>query len=277
MTTELHHIPLDHIDPGFERARTFDPAWAEALAAIIRTQGLTHPISVRRVGEGYRLVAGMHRLEAFRLMGADEIPCTISAAETDDEARLEEVMENLGRNELIALDRCRHLCELKQVWERMYPEAAHGKASPKTQKMRLSSDAPQIFGFAKATAEKIGLSKRAIEQDVAIWKGLSQNSRLRLAGMPMAGKMTELKALSEQKHPRQQQILDLILDPEHRDIQNVAEAIFRLEHGITPNVFHRRFLTASRTLAKLDDRVFDDVIMAHEARVIASLQRRGRI
>jgi len=40
-------------------------------------------------------------------MGDQEtIAARVSDAETDDQARLQEVMENLGRNELIALDRC---------------------------------------------------------------------------------------------------------------------------------------------------------------------------
>lgn len=277
MTTEIRLIPLSQIDPGFERARCLDPAWVEALAAMIRMQGLTNPISVRHMGEGYRLVSGWHRLEAFRLLEAEEIPCTISSAASDDEARLEEVMENIGRNELIALDRCRHLYELKQVWERMYPETGHGRASPKSPKWALSSDSPEIFGFAKAIAEKIGLSQTAIKRDVTTWTRLSQNSRLRLVGMQMAKKMTELKALSEEKHPRQAAILDLILDPAHPDIQNVAEALFHLENGMMPTAAERQFTAAKKSLSALDDVTFDHVIAAHEERVIASLKRRGRI
>lgn len=279
--TTLLELPLDQIDIGADRARDIDAAWVEALASIIRAQGLTHPIAVRRLGERYRLVSGLHRFMAFRLLGAQEIPCTVSSAETDDEARLEEVMENLGRQELKALDRCHHLYELKKVWERMYPETAHGgdrkSGAIKAQKMRLDPNAPQIFGFAKATAEKIGLSKRAIEQDVAIWKGLSPASRATAATMPLADKMTELKALSEQKPARQEKILDLILDSEHPGIQNVADALFHLEHGGAPDAFERRYMAATKSLSTLDDTLFDRVIEAQEDRIIASLKRRGRI
>lgn len=123
---EILEIPLASIEVGTDRARDLDPFWAEGLAAIIAAQGLTNPITVRQTETGYRLVTGLHRKAAFHILGRDMIPAHLSAASSDDEARLEEVMENLGRAELIALDRCHHLFDLKQVWERMHPQARHG-------------------------------------------------------------------------------------------------------------------------------------------------------
>ena len=118
-------LRLDAIDVPQDRARDFDPVWAEALSSIIKEQGLQHPITVRPVGDRYSLVAGLHRYYAHLIGGqAESIPAFVSEAQTDDEARLQEVMENLGRHELIALDRCHHLYELKQVWERMTPGQA---------------------------------------------------------------------------------------------------------------------------------------------------------
>ena len=284
MTTELRQIPLDQISFA-DRARDLDPMWVEALAAMIRSQGLILPITVRHTGEGYRLVSGMHRFEAFRLLGVEEIPCLVSTADSDDEARLEEVMENLGRQELKALDRCRHLSELKKVWERMYPETSNGgnknvvkgRNEARSPHWDSGSEGGKIFGFARATAEKIGLSRTAIKRDVTIWNRLSSASRLTLVGMKMADKMTELKALSEQKPQRQAQILALILSPEHPEIGNVAEAIFHLDNGMTPDPIHKRFVAISKAVSALDDTTFDHVIAVHEERVIASLKRRGRI
>ena len=97
---EILVIPLASIEVGNDRARDLEPAWAEALAALIGAQGLLQPIIVCAIEGGspkFRLVAGLHRLEAFRLNGFETIPAFISAAASDDEARLEEVMENLGR------------------------------------------------------------------------------------------------------------------------------------------------------------------------------------
>jgi ParB family chromosome partitioning protein len=298
----LTDIALDLIDVPTGRARSFDPVWSEALAAIIGSQGLLNPVTLRADGARFRLVAGLHRLEAVRSLGWNAIPARLSQAETDDAARLEEVMENLGRHELVALDRCQHLWELKQVWERMYPQAKHGGSRPgagrppasgeiksrklpldlgagrppvsgeiKWQKLPLASDGPEIFGFSKATAEKIGLSERAIRLSVTIWTRLHPPLRRRLRGTALANKQTELKALSELSARRQVAVVDLILGGAHRDIGNVAQALEYLEGGIVPNVHERRFLAAKRTLDKLDDDTFRSVIVAHRDRVLSAL------
>jgi ParB family chromosome partitioning protein len=272
--------PLALIDVPAGRARSFDPAWAEALAAIIAVQGLTHPVTLRPAGERFRLVAGLHRLEAARLLGWAAIPARLSAADSDDAARLEEVMENLGRQELTALDRCQHLYELKQVWERMHPQAKHGKApkpkKEKRQSLPLSTDdrnAPPVFGFSQAVADKVDLSARSIRAAVTIWTRLHPPLRRRLVGMPLAAKQTELKALSELRTNSQVRVVDLILSdaPEHRDIGNVAQALEFIANGVLPTALERRFLTASRTLAALDDDLFGAVIAAHRDRVLAAL------
>jgi len=91
-------VATAQIDVPDDRARGFDPAWAAALAAMIAAQGLLQPILVRLLPGGrYALVAGLHRLRAFGLLGRASIPVHISAAGSDDAARLDEVRENLGR------------------------------------------------------------------------------------------------------------------------------------------------------------------------------------
>lgn len=194
---EILELKLASIEVGTDRARPLDPVVVEALAASIREQGLLQPIVVRKVDDAYHLVAGWHRLEAVRGLGLSDIRVQVLPIGSADDAKLAEVMENLGRGELIALDRCHHLYDLKQVWERLYPEVAHGKASPKIRNPDLSSDAPEVFGFVRACAEKIGLGRSQISEAVKVWTGLSDASRTDLCGTKLTTKMTELKALSE--------------------------------------------------------------------------------
>lgn len=282
--TLLSALPILAIEVPEDRARDYDPVWTEALAAVIAEQGLIHPIRVREVDGRFVLVAGLHRLRAYQLLGRDEIPVNVSQASSDLVARLEEVMENLARHELIALDRCHHLYELKQVWERMYPETKNGgnknvskgREAARTKSLR-SGSATEVFSFAAATAEHIGLSQRAIQMAVKIWSDLSKTSRSRLVGTDLAKKQTELKALSEEKQPRQVKILDLILGEDHPEIGNVAQALEFLAHGALPNAEQKRLQTISRTIADLDEAALDNVLAANEDRVIASLKRRGRI
>jgi len=279
---DLHEIPLASIEVGNDRARDLDPAWAEALSALIAAQGQLQPIIVRPVEGAFRkysLVAGLHRLEGVRLLGRETIPAYLSAAESDDAARLEEVMENLGRYDLIALDRCHHLYELKQIHERKYPQAKHGgdRKSIKRQSLPLDPDAPEVFGFSEAVAEKVGLSARMIRLAVSIWTGLTLETRRRLVGTKLAAKQTELKALSGESPARQSRILDLILGDEHSEIENVAAALAYIENGIQPTALEKRFRALSDGLKSLPEGSFDLLLIENEDRILASLKRRGRI
>ncbi len=271
---EIRELPLASIEVGADRARDLDPAWVEGLAGSIREQGLMQPIVVRRVGDNWRLVAGHHRLEAVRLLGRDTIAALEAAADSDDAAKLAEVMENLARNELIALDRCRHLYELKVVWERLHPDFANGGG----QTLPTGDEQGEIFGFASTVADKIGLAKRTINHCVKIWKGLAPQTRQRLRGTDLARKQTELKALSEIVTPRKQAaVLDAIFDEGLPDVGNVAQALAHLGGTLACDPIERRFEKVSQTLSSLDDDLFDDLILAHESRVISTLRRRGRI
>lgn len=280
MTTTFRDIPIDNITVPEDRARDLDPAWVEALAAIIARQGLLQPIVVTDAGPDgtHRLVAGLHRLQAVRSLDQETIAARISPAESSDEARLEEVMENLGRHDLIALDRCHHLFELKQVWEA-------GKARPLVEVLAeeggktfsTSDDQAEIFGFARSIAERVGLTKQAINMAVRIWTQLSPASRRRLVGTDIARKQTELKALSEQKAPVQAKLLDLILGEDHPDIANVAGALSFLEGGVAPAADEKLFRTVRESLSKLPDPVFDRLLSENADRVLASLKRLGRI
>jgi len=276
-------IPVAEIVVPNNRARDLDPAWAEALAAIIRAQGLQNPITVRDTGGKYTLVSGLHRLEAYRLSGTGDISCTLSSATTEDAARLEEVMENLGRAELIALDRCHHLYELKQVYERLYPETKNGgnknvkKGLEDTRTKSFRSGSPrEFFSFTFDIAQKVGLSQRAIQIAVKIWTQLTPDSRLRLKGTDLARKQTELTALSELTAVQQAGVLALILGDDH-EVDSVAAALVLLNDGALPDAHERKFSAACRTLSALDDLLFERVLIANEERVIASLKSRGRI
>ncbi|WP_223635026.1 ParB/RepB/Spo0J family partition protein [Rhodobacter sp. TJ_12] len=279
MTTEYFtEIAVNLIRVPEDRARAFDPDGAAALAGLIEAQGLMHPISVRphfshsEDQPAYVLVAGLHRLRAFEQLGRSAIPARVVAEQSNDEARMDEVLENLGRNELTALDRAQHLYELKVVYERLYPETRAGVAGGKARQ----GAANEIFSFAKDTAEKVGISQRAIQIAVKIWTGLTPDSRRRLAGTKTATNQSEIKLLSEQSPARQERICDMILSNPPA-AAGVGDALVLIERGVRPDVFEKRYTAAHKVIEALDDATLDRVLLAHEARVIASLKRQGKI
>ena len=111
--------------------RRFDPEGLGTLAESIRRHGLLQPLVVRRVEEGYELIAGERRLRAARQAGLDEVPVVIR--EADPPQRLElALIENLQREELNPLEEAEAYRQLIEVYGLTQEEIAQqvGKSRP---------------------------------------------------------------------------------------------------------------------------------------------------
>ena len=76
LSTRVQYIPLGRIRPNPQQPRQgFDEVGLAELAASIRSCGILQPLTVRRAGDGYELVAGERRLRAARIAGLREVPC----------------------------------------------------------------------------------------------------------------------------------------------------------------------------------------------------------
>lgn len=194
-------IPIDNIIDT-DRLRPVDEAWAAALAESIRDHGLEQPIVVRPTplsdNGAYALVAGCHRLAAFRLLGREEIPAIVRELSTD-EARLVEIDENLMRRELDPLDRAVFLAERKAVYERMYPESAHGKAkkSKRNQGDGKVVTMTTFARFSKDAAKRTGLSEASIQRACRIYGELGPDAIARLRSTPLASNQAQLLLLAK--------------------------------------------------------------------------------
>ncbi|HEY7337186.1 MAG TPA: ParB/RepB/Spo0J family partition protein [Bryobacteraceae bacterium] len=93
-------MPIDAIAPNPVQPRSvFQPERLEELAASIRANGIIQPLIVRRVGDGYQIVAGERRWRAARLAGLAEVP--IMVQEVADRQMLElALIENIQREDL---------------------------------------------------------------------------------------------------------------------------------------------------------------------------------
>jgi predicted nucleic acid-binding Zn-ribbon protein len=108
-------IPLDAIRVG-DRKRVYREDQIVELAESISQLDLLNPISVvpSSDGEGYILVAGLHRLEACRSLGWDTIPASVLALD-DLDRELAEIDENLHRSELSILETGEHLARRDEI------------------------------------------------------------------------------------------------------------------------------------------------------------------
>lgn len=102
---DLIMAPVESVRPNpHQPRRVFDERALETLASSIKSDGVMQPIVVRRVGDGYELVAGERRLRASRLAGLREIPAIVR--DVDDRASAElALIENLQRADLNPVER----------------------------------------------------------------------------------------------------------------------------------------------------------------------------
>lgn len=103
--------------------REVNVATVKKLAQSIEQIGLRHPITVKRKGEKYLLVAGRHRLEACKKLGREHIPASIVTM-TNDDARLWEIAENLHRADLTKLERDEQIAEWIRITEKLSLQVA---------------------------------------------------------------------------------------------------------------------------------------------------------
>jgi ParB family chromosome partitioning protein len=108
-------IHLDRISPDPSQPRhTFDDERLEELATSMRLEGVLQPIAVRyeRADDRYIILHGERRWRAAHLAGLESIPAIVR--DVPEERRLiQQLMENVVREDLNAIDRAAALRALK--------------------------------------------------------------------------------------------------------------------------------------------------------------------
>lgn len=100
LSTRVQYIALDQLVPNPQQPRrSFDEAALNELADSIRAYGILQPLTVRRQGGYYQLIAGERRLRAARLAGLREAPCLVARVDEQD-ADMLALIENLQRRDL---------------------------------------------------------------------------------------------------------------------------------------------------------------------------------
>lgn len=159
LSTRVQYIPLGRIRPNPQQPRrSFEEEGLAELAASIRSCGILQPLTVRRAGEGYELVAGERRLRAARIAGLREVPCLVAQVGEEDSALLA-LMENLQRRDLDCWEEAQAIARLISRYGLSQEEAARrlGRAQPtvanKLRLLRLPED-------VRALLRENGLTER---------------------------------------------------------------------------------------------------------------------
>ena len=100
MNKEVIKIKVEDIIPNtYQPRKYFDEDALNELAQSIGQHGIIQPLTVRKRGEVYELVAGERRLRASKIAGLTEVPC-ILVDMTDVESAQVALLENLQREDL---------------------------------------------------------------------------------------------------------------------------------------------------------------------------------
>jgi ParB family chromosome partitioning protein len=103
-TSALLEVPVSSVRPNPHQPRVaFDEEALASLTASIREMGVLQPILVRRVDDGYELIAGERRWRAARRAGLPTIPA-ITRDVTDLASMEQALVENLHRQDLNPLE-----------------------------------------------------------------------------------------------------------------------------------------------------------------------------
>lgn len=127
--------------------KIFDPEGLTELTESIRAHGILQPLSVRRVGNFYELIAGERRLRAGQMAGLTEIPCIIMNM-TDEESSLAALVENLQRRDLDFVEEAEGIARLIQLQNLSQDQAARllGKSqSALANKLRILRHSPPVL------------------------------------------------------------------------------------------------------------------------------------
>jgi ParB family chromosome partitioning protein len=202
-SSELQRIPTGRIKPNpFQPRREFDPAALAELELSIKANGLLQPITVRRKGDSYELIAGERRLRAVGNLDWKEVPAVVR--DFDDQTMLVlALVENLQRADLNAIEEARGYQRLLGEFSLTHQEVADavgkdrstitnllrvltlplavqqlveaGKLSPGHARAIVGTSEHEALAIADEIVEK-GLSVRQTEQRVRQERGQGQKN-----------------------------------------------------------------------------------------------------
>ena len=235
-TGRVMFLPARAIRPNPAQPRTLfrEDALAE-LADSIRQHGILQPLSVRRVGTSYELIAGERRLRAAQIAGLTEIPCIVMNMD-DQESGLAAMVENLQRQDLDFVEEARGISYLMQQWSMSQEQAARmlGKSqSAIANKLRLLRHSPEVLQALR----EAGLTER---HGRALLKLPTEQEKLRAIAVIAAQSMSVARAekyiqelLSNREKTPQRVNLGAFLN-------NLNQSLARIQMSGIPAVSERR-------------------------------------
>ena len=217
-------IPIEEIIIGERKRSQYSEEKVNQLAGSIQDIGLMNPITIT---EDKHLIAGYHRILAFKELGKSEIPYRMTTVTEPLKNELQEIDENLIRGGLIALEECEQIHRRKEIYEELYPETKQYSSELQRRVRRGDNLSSGEKAFSQEIADKMGISQRTIQRRIKVARGLIEDLRDMLRDTTMASRITELVKIAKLLIEEQKDLIPIIdtmkreMKPE--DIKNLAQ------------------------------------------------------
>ena len=120
----VENIKIDSIRVSSSQPREeFGESALISLSESIRENGLLQPLTVRKNGKGYELIAGERRLRALKLLERKTAPCIVVNVD-DEKSAVLSIIENIQRENLNVFEEARAIEKLIEKWGVSQSEAA---------------------------------------------------------------------------------------------------------------------------------------------------------
>jgi ParB-like chromosome segregation protein Spo0J len=239
----IMRIRITDIVVGDNR-RSCNPESVQQLTTSMSAIGLKIPIVVRRVGDRDHLVAGLHRLEAAKVLGWDFIDATVMQGD-DTDARMWEIAENLHRKDLTILERA----EQEAEWVRL----VEAKNAVSGQNVHKPQGGRPKGGVAKAARElpvrgKTQEAKRkALERSQTI-AGIAPDAKSAVKAAHLDNNQSALIAVAKEPTPKDQLKKVHELNSHKKPRASRSKKSVTRRTRIRPGIALAQFMTAVDTL-----------------------------
>ena len=241
-TGRVVFLPARSIRPNPAQPRKiFREDALEELSESIRRHGILQPLSVRRVGNRYELIAGERRLRAAAMAGLQEIPCIVMTMD-DKESGMTALVENLQRQDLDYIELAQGISRMMSDFSMSQEQAAQllGKSqSAVANKLRLLRHSPQVLERLRET----GLTER--------------HARALLKLSTESQKLQAIETISQlgMSVARTEQYIDSLLTPTQQKINNINVSAFLKNVTQTLSRFQRSGIPAISERRETDSQI----------------------
>lgn len=159
---QIERVPVDSVAVA-PRHRAADPAKVKQIAESMKLHGQLQPITVHQPDEySCELIAGLHRLEAARSLGWENVEAVFIEADSINREMIE-IAENLHRCDLSVEERNRQIRRYAELKEQ---RRASGISTQDAAKMPEQRGRGRPRGVIAEVAREVGLSEDTVRRAI---------------------------------------------------------------------------------------------------------------